>query len=122
MLWSDYLGTMKYLAARLQDQATGAPRQRVIIVIGDLCDPYKSEPTLPPAPSPEEAEAFSGITVKMTYPYKSERDRDFRPESVRKYWEQYFSKRGNDQVSIVPFDDPSPLISPSPVPKSPDEK
>ena len=99
--YSDYLGTTDEIGRQVSgSSAANSPREKWLIVIGDL----KHEPISkhPPAPQHEERRQFADVTVFMIYPggihTKKEQLR------IETFWKEYFAARGNRKVNFISFD------------------
>ncbi|HEX5731538.1 MAG TPA: hypothetical protein VF131_01795 [Blastocatellia bacterium] len=118
---SNYIEAFSYIVARLKthnqrSQKNQRPREQWLIVIGDLIQSPEPNPFRPPEPEPEDGEAFKGIQVRLFYPYRVNKETKIRPDDLKKFWGEYFSKRGAAEFLMAPLDDLTQAISPSPVP------
>jgi hypothetical protein len=116
---SGYFDAFNYISERIKGPKDPQLQERRLIVFGDLYQDPVPDPFQPPAPGPEEINAFSGLKVRLIYPYKAGQRLPIQPAALQQFWQQYFSQRGNDKALITTFDDPAPLLDPSPVPTPP---
>jgi hypothetical protein len=103
---SPYLQAIEYTAERFREsQQIKSITGRWLIVIGDLYHQYPNaqfQSLKPPAPQDEYAAVFKDVNVWLVVPYGV-----LSPEikeRVIEFWRQYFSDRGNNQVTIGTFD------------------
>jgi len=113
---SSYFAAFSYLKTRLEAPKDHSLRERRLIVIGDLYQDPLPKPFKPPAATPAERNAFSDIEVQLIFPYQADKKEPLQPDQLKQFWKDYFAQRGNDHVLVTSFDDPTPLLSSSPVP------
>jgi hypothetical protein len=127
---SNYTEAFSYIAARLDTQKGQHGREKWLIVIGDLIQAPTPNPFQPPEPKAEEKDMFKGVQVRLFYPYRAQgpeqtltkkrrriqEQKQIRPGDLKKFWTEYFSGRGTDQLLTATFDDLTPPLPQSPVP------
>jgi len=113
---SSHIAAFSYLKTRIEAPKDHYLRERRLIVIGDLYQDPLPKPFKPPAATAAERNAFSDIEVQLIFPYQAGRRQPLQPDQLKQFWQDYFAQRGNDHVLITSFDDPTPLLSSSPVP------
>lgn len=114
---SSYYDAFAYIADRIRAQKDTPLRERLLIVIGDLYQDPITKPFQPPEPTPQDKSAFDGTEVRLIYSYQSGKKWPLQPAELEQFWQKYFTQRGSAQVLITTFDDPTPPLPQSPVPR-----